>query len=126
MVCDKNDAAARNALQLGGVQHVGRKNVVFAERDIVAASFTRLLPLLQSAAGTRLAAAGARLAAEKCPRGINPTFRVSQHARQAPNSCNAAAASAPPWAAARRYNRMASALSCATPRPSSNMQPNKN
>ena len=40
------------------------------------------------------------------------------------NRFNAAVAFAYPSAAARRYHRMASALSCATPLPSSNKQPN--
>ena len=47
-------------------------------------------------------------------------------ARHAPNFFNASMAFAYPCAAARRYNRMASALSCATPRPFSNMRPKLN
>ena len=47
-------------------------------------------------------------------------------ARHKPNRFNAAVAFACPCAAARRYNRMASALSCATPRPSWNMPPKLN
>jgi hypothetical protein len=42
-------------------------------------------------------------------------------ALQTPNRFKAAVAYACPCAAARRYHRMASALSCATPRPYSNM-----
>ncbi len=48
-------------------------------------SFTLLLPLLQSAASTQRAAAGARLAAEQCPRDMNSAFR-STHVKRPTSS----------------------------------------
>ena len=71
----------------------------------VAASFTCLLPLLHAAKSNALAP------------------HAAQHARQAPIPFKLLMASELPWAAARRNHRMASALSCAIPRPSRNMTP---
>ena len=67
---------ARDAIGRGGVGGAGcRLHSVFAGWLCCSASFTRLLPLLQSAASTQRAAAGARLAAEQCPRDMNSAFR---------------------------------------------------
>ena len=50
-----------------------------------------------------------------------PPRDAKRRLQAAPRLTNAAEAFANPWAAARRYNLMASALSCATPRPLENM-----
>ena len=59
----------------------GRARVLLSEH----ASFTLLLPLLQSAASTQRAAAGARLAAEQCPRDMNSAFRSMRVKRPSPS-----------------------------------------
>ena len=52
-----------------------------------------------------------------------PPRDAKRRLQAAPSRFNAAEAIAYPWAAARRYHLMASALSRATPRPFANMQP---